>query len=802
MNTAIVVLSSTDVLIEWALYAVLSCCLAGLILIAAIFARAMPQRRGKCRLPGLSQEARVYYDKHGVPHIFSNDFLDAARVLGYLHASDRLFQMEIHRRAGQGRLSEIFGSEFIDTDKIIRVLGLYKLAQSSLSGLSDETRSTLAAYADGVNAFLSTHKRRLPFEMVALRIRPEPWSPVDTVVWGKLMAWQMSRNYLAELNRAELTGTIGAKDAGLFYPDPMRDGPGPAAFVSAHSAADRSYSPDAIGSLIGVANGASNAWVVSGQRTVSRKPLLANDPHLDISCPVLWFLCRIVTPDGWVKGAGVPGIPMILLGQNEHIAWGTTSAMSDVQDLFVETLDPANPTRYLAQGTSLAFESREETVRVRGGPDLKITVRNSRHGPVLSDVVPRLAALAGNKSAIALSFSGLGDCDRTAEAFLKLNRARNWEEFQACLGAYETPAQNMFYADASGNIGLIGLGLVPVRKSGYGLHPVPGSSGEADWSGYVPFERMPRLFNPDVGYIHNANRPVESCRQDIFMGCDWEEPYRAQRIQHFFDTIELHSLNTSADMQADNLSLAARDLLPLLLRATPFSSMGQQAVALISKWDGTMDRNRPEPLIFTGWVQALRRILIDEKTRLRLEHLGPCAASLLKKLVLEHPKWCTRDDNDADPECPACLTRALEEAIVLLSNRRGSDMSKWRWGDEHVSRLSHGFYSRIPILNWFSDLSIGSDGDLYTLNSGSAFQPRRDRPFERKHVPTFRGLYDLADPDQSRFMIATGQSGHIFSRFYGNLTPLWNEVQAITLAGDEIALQRGGATCMRFIPPA
>ncbi len=766
---------------------------------AAIFARAMPRRGGRCGLPGLSQEVRVYYDKHGVPHIFSNDFLDAARVLGYLHASDRLFQMEIHRRAGQGRLSEIFGSEFVDTDKVVRVLGLYRLAESSLAALSDETRATLTAYADGVNAFLSAHRRKLPFEMVALRIRPEPWSPVDTIVWGKLMAWQMSRNYLAELNRAELSRTIGAQDARLFYPDSMRDEPAPAMSGPAH--ADRSLAPDRLDSLIGAANGASNAWVVSGKHTVSRKPLLANDPHLDVSCPVLWFLCRIVTPDGWVKGAGVPGIPMILLGQNEHIAWGTTAAMSDVQDLFVETLDPADPTRYLAQDISLAFESREETIRVRGAPDLKITVRTSRHGPVLSDVVPRVASLAGSTSAVALSFSGLGDRDRTAEAFLKLNRARNWKEFQDCLQVYETPAQNMFYADASGNIGLIGLGLVPTRKSGHGLHPAPGSSGEADWSGYIPFEHMPHLFNPDVGYIHNANRSVEPCRQDMFMGCDWEEPYRAQRIQHFFDTIKLHSLDTSADMQADHLSLAARDLLPLLLRATPSSSMGRQAIALISKWDGKMDKDRPEPLIFTAWVQALRRILIDEKTTLRLEHLGPCAASLLKKLVLEHPKWC-RSDEDADPECRACLTRALEEAVVFLSKRRGSDITRWRWGDEHVSTLSHGFYSRIPILRWLSDLSIGSDGDLYTLNSGSAFQPRQDRPFERKHVPTFRGLYDLADPDQSRFMIATGQSGHIFSRFYGNLTSLWNDVQAIKLAGDEIALQRDSATCMRFIPSA
>ncbi|MGJ4883971.1 penicillin acylase family protein [Bradyrhizobium sp. HKCCYLRH1065] len=799
LNNSFSMPAFTAVVVTGTLCVVGPCFLFGLALVATIFVRAMPRRSGERRLAGLGNEVRIYHDKHGVPHIFSENFQDAARCLGYLHASERLFQMEIHRRAGQGRLSEIFGADFVDTDKIIRVLGLYQLAKTSFAALAPETQSTLSAYADGVNAFLSTHRSKLPFEMVWLRIRPEPWSPIDSIVWGKLMAWQMSRNYLAELNRAELTSRIGTVDAGPFYPDPMRGKTGPSASGGSGGSRGQSDFSDKMGALLGLANGASNAWVVAGERTTGGHPLLANDPHLDVSSPVLWFLCRIVTPEGWVKGAGVPGVPMILLGQNESIAWGTTAAMSDVQDLFVETLDPADTTKYLAQPGSHAFDRHEETIRVRGRPDVKFAIRKSRHGPVLSDAVPRLAALAGSDGVIALSFSGLGDCDRTAEAFLKLNRARNWEEFKDSLRLYETPAQNMFYADVAGNIGVMSLGRVPVRKSEYGLHPAAGSTGDADWSGYVPFEQMPHSFNPACGYIHNANGRPAWCGHDVFMGCDWEEPYRTQRVQQFFDNIRLHSLETSAEMQADILSLAAQDLLPILLRATPSSPLGRQALALLSKWDGTMHKDWAEPLIFNGWMQALRRMLIDDKAKVKLEYVGPCAASLLRKLILEHPKWCASGE-ETDLECRACLTRALEEAMAMLSRRRGSDLTKWRWGDEHISTLSHVFYSRIPIFRSLSELGVGSGGDLYTLNSGGALQPHHDRPFERKHVPTFRALYDLGDPDRSRFMTATGQSGHIFSRFYGNLTPLWNEGESITLAGDELALQREGATLMRFIP--
>ena len=272
-----------------------------------------------------------------------------------------------------------------------------------------------------------------------------------------------------------------------------------------------------------------------------------------------------------------------------------------------------------------------------------------------------------------------------------------------------------------------------------------------------------------------------------------KKSYRARRLQQFFDTIDKHSLDTSAAMQGDILSLAAKDLLPIVAFATPSNERAKQALALLAKWDGAMDKDRPEPLIFDAWMREMRLILINEKTGLPLYEKGPYAATALTSLVKDHPQWCD-GIKGADPDCHATISRALDEALDMLVQRDGADMSKWRWGDEHVAVLTHKLYSHLPLLDRLSDLSVRSSGDFYTLNRGGAHQPSIDHPFERNHAAGYRGIYDLGDPDKSRFMITTGESGHIFSPHYGDLVPLWNDVKAITIAGSEEDLKRRGAS--------
>jgi penicillin amidase len=766
---------------------------------AYVFWRAMPTTSGSEKLAGLSAEVRVWRDAYGVPHIFAASMDDAARALGYLHASERLFQMETQRRGGQGRLAEILGADRVAGDKFVRTLGFYREAESSFLALSPVAQKRLQTYADGVNAFLDSHKDALPPEFLLIGDHPEPWKPADSLVFGKLLALELSNNYEFEILRARLRQKLGPYEAAWMFP-----GMQPGAPITTEPALGATHATgktlkNQIGALIGVSHGASNEWVVAGARTVTGKPILANDPHLGLSAPILWYLVRIVTPEGSVRGGTVPGTPVVLVGQNDSIAWGFTTADTDTEDLFVETVDPSDPSKYLTPDGPKPFETRNETIHVKDGAEVNLTMRTTRHGPILSDASEDVGSLVEPGKAIALAFTGLGDHDTTAEAFMRLNGARNWDEFLDAMRLYQTPTQNVVYADVAGDIGFFSPGLVPLRKSGDGLAPVDGASGDFDWTGTVPFEQLPQLHNPEIGFAFNANNAnVPNNHQPTF-GQDWEEDFRARRIQQFMDTVDKHSLDTSAAMQADTLSLAAKALQPFIATIAPSDERARQAQALLASWDGAMDKDRVEPLIFTALLASLHRILLEEKTGLKMEALGPFAAATLMSLMRDHPSWCDAPGKP-DPDCRKALGRALDEGLALLVKRDGPDMSQWRWGKEHVALLQHNVFSHVPLLDRLSDLSTPSSGGFYTLDRGGAWDPSPERPFARTLGAGFRGLYDLGAPRRSRFMIATGESGHIFSRHYRDLVPLWIDGKSITLTGSEDDLRKAGAAELTFSP--
>ena len=798
---------------------------AGFVLVIAsagpalVFERALPDYSGTASLPGLSADVRVYRDRWGVPHIFAANRDDAARALGYIHASERLFQMETQRRAGQGRLSEIAGPRLLDTDKYIRTLGLYRLAQESFAALPPEAQIHLQAYADGVNAWLAAHERRLPPEFMLTGAVPDRWTPADSIVWGKLMALRLSYNYRVELLRARLLQRLPKDRVEVLFPDaskpvtiePERQlapiaGSGSkrasaesegAQIPSPAAAAPAPRPEDILGSLLGLSQPASNEWVVSGKLTATGKPILANDPHLDLGAPILWYLARIVTPDMTVKGATVPGTPVVLLGQNGDIAWGFTTTNSDVQDLFIETVDPKDPARYLTPDGSQPFETRQETIHVKGEPDVTIRVRVTRHGPVLSDIDRDMQALAGRGKVMALAFTGLGASDTTSEALWLLNEARGKDDILLALKAYQSPPQNIVYASRDGHIGFINPGLLPIRKSGDGRLPVDGASGAFDWIGTAPFDQLPRLSDPEAGFIFNANSAVVPRNFSPSLGSDWAEPFRARRIQELLGEDGPHTLDTSAKMQADHASLAAKDLLPALLALAPSDRQAKEALSLLQGWDGVMDKDRAEPLIFEAWLLEMHRLLLVAKMGDPLREQGPFAAASIAFILNNRAaEWCGSEDKD----CATLKTEALKQALAVLTKRQGEDMKSWRWGRENITLLRHKVYSTIPGLDRLSDLSVESSGDFYTLDRGGGTEGDAVYPFARTHGPGFRGIYDLADPSASRFIIATGQSGHIFSRHYGDLVPLWNEGRSITLAGSEDELKRQGADKLVFRP--
>ena len=776
--------------------AVVALVIVGTVAAAWLFWRAMPSYSGTVNLPGLSAEVRVFRDGYAVPHIFAANMDDAACALGYLHASERLFQMEAGLRLGRGRAAETFGPEFLEIDKFTRTLGVYRRAEASAVALPPAAQKRLQAYADGVNAFLDAHKDALPPEFRLTDFRPDNWKPADSIAWFKLLGLVVSHNQAAL--RAHVAQKLGPDKVSWFFPgaktsDPITTLPKPG---DSHVSADDVEEKTDV--LKGLNTGGSNAWVISGSRTVTGKPILANDPHLGLGAPIVWYLARIVTPDGWVKGATVPAAPIVFLGENDHVAWGFTAALSDVQDLFIETVDPSDPANYLTPDGPKPFETREETIRVKGGADVKLTVRTTRHGPVMSDISDDLASIAAPGKAIAMAFNGLSGRDTSIEAFMRLDAMRSWDDFLAASRLVIAPT-NMFYADTSGDIGFFSAGLVPLRKSGDGLVPVDGASGAYDWVGWIPFDQLPQLHNPSVGFAFNANNAIVLDDHQPTFGQDWDEPFRAQRIQEFMDTIDKHSLETSAAMQTDHLSLVAKEFQPFIARIAPSDERARQAQAMLVNWSGVMDKDRPEPLIFAAFLGSLHRILIEDKAGLKMEAQGPFAATTIISLMTDHPSWCGALDKP-DPDCRRTLGEALDEGLALLVKRDGADMSRWRWGAEHVSLLQNKVYANVPLLDRVSDLSAPSSGDLYTLDRGGGFDAPKDRPFARTLGAGFRGLYDLSDPEKSRFVIATGQSGHILSSHYRDFVPLWNDGKSITLTGSENDLRKAGAQELTLTP--
>ncbi len=509
--------------------------LAGLLALAALglgggylwLRQSLPQIDGEIAVAGLEAPVSVVRDEWAIPQIEAASLRDAIFAEGFVHAQDRFWQMEFQRRLGAGRLAEILGAAALPTDRFMRTLGFYRLAEASLQHLNERTRALLEAYALGVNAWLATRNGPLPPEFLILRHSAiEPWSPADSLVWLRLMALDLSVNYGEELQRAGLAKRLSDEQLADIWPD-YPDG-APVTLVALARALPFRALADALPPAPPPGQG-SNAWVVAGSRTASGAPLLANDPHLGLQAPGVWYLVHLQTPELELTGASLPGVPGIVLGHNGSVAWGFTNTGPDTQDLFVERTDPADPGRYLTPDGSQPFATREEVIRVKDGAPVALTVRATRHGPVISDRLPD-QGLFEPGHVVALAWAALAEDDRTMQALLELNRARDWASFVGAAEHVLAPMQNIFYADTAGHIGLIAPGRVPIRRQGDGRWPVPGWSGEYDWQGWIPFAALPRALDPADGLLFNANNRLVPEDYPYLLAADWEPPYRARRL--------------------------------------------------------------------------------------------------------------------------------------------------------------------------------------------------------------------------------------------------------------------------------
>ncbi len=732
---------------------------AAAVAVVAVLWLTRPGGDLRAAIPGLHAPVAVDFDGDGIPRIRAGDRLDAAAALGFLHARERLFEMDLMRRAASGELAEQVGSQALPVDRFMRTMGVRRRAEADLATLPAATRELLDAYARGVNAWIARRGRWAAPEF-ALLGRPRPWQAVDSLLWGKTMGLYLSSNWQVELARLALGKTMDPARIESLWPGQDEPGRPEAAWradpLLAATATRIAAAVPTFPAPFTLPDQASNAWAVDGRHSVSGAPLLAGDPHLAFGLPSIWYLARVETPGHVLVGATAPGVPMLVIGHNGHVAWSFTTTGADTQDLFVET--SAGDGRYATPDGPQPYVTRTETIHVRGAADVVLSVRETRHGPVVSDIVDT------NGPLLALAMANLMPGDTAASGLVALNEATDVAAAGRAAARISQPVQNLMVADHDG-IALFVTGRVPIRRGGDGSLPAPGADGSHDWTGFASGDALPHYLAPPSGRLVNANDRVAPPDFPVFMGRDNFADWRARRIREMLDSHERHDVADFTAMQVDVQSLFAREALPRLLAVPPPDAVSRKALALLAGWDARMTRDAPQPLILNAWM---RRFADAVLARLGVAQAARAAAAPWPELAARAlspagAAWC-------DGDCAPTLGEALRAAMAELAGRYGGDPAAWRWGAAHVARFEHPLLRLLPWLGRLGGADIASPGDDTTVDRGGFA-----RGFDSIHGASYRGVYDLADLDRSRFVIAPGQSGHVLSRFAGNFAQRWRD---------------------------
>lgn len=780
--------------------------------------QSFPQESGTINLKGLQAEVRLERDRFGIAHIYAYNSHDLAMAQGFVHAQDRFWQMDFWRHIGAGRLSEMFGKKQLETDKYLRTLGWSRVAKLELEQLSESTRKNLQAYAEGVNAYLATHRgSALSLEYAILKLtnpnyQPSPWEPIHTITWGKVMAYDLGRNLEREIERTVLLQTLPlSKVESLFPPYPenlpiiLPDyskekaetlySPAPDLVQKiAPTLATLSSPLAAIADLLGSTSDGvgSNSWVISGKRTATGKPILANDPHLGVQMPSIWYeislhcLNKNNSCPYDVTGFAFPGVPGVIIGHNDRIAWGVTNIGADVMDLFVEKTNPANPNQYEVNGKWVDMQTIPETIQVAGDKPIVQNVRYTRHGPILSDVQPKLQKLSAKSPvdiptnyAIALRWSAL-EPSKLMESIEELDKAGNWQEFRSAASKFDVPPQNLVYADVDGNIGYQMPGKIPIRRQGDGRYPVPGWTDNYEWLGYINFEKLPVSFNPDIGYLITANNPVVDSNYPHVITKDWVYGYRAKAIEKaiasFSDPI---SIDDVGKIQADNLNLHAKKLVPIVLSTSSSNSNLKLALQALKAWNYQLAENQPGAAIFeVFWKHLLADTFHDELPEAYFPTGGDRHMAAVRDLVEQpnHSWWDDKKTAEIERR-DDIFAKAFRESIAELEGTFGKDINKWNWKTLHritFRNQSLGKSDIAPIESLFNRGSFPTSGNGETVNAN---RWKANKSYEVTDIPSMRVIFDLSNLDNTIAVNSTGQSGHAYHQHYDDEIPLWLKVE-------------------------
>ncbi|TKW66199.1 MAG: penicillin acylase family protein [Paracoccus denitrificans] len=782
--------------------------------------RSLPDYDTSYVTPGIGAEVEIVRSTENVPHIFAESDHDAFFALGLAHAQDRLFQMTVLRRAAKGRLAEIYGERAIPADDLVRRMELGRIAREALALQDDRTRAALSAYADGVNQWITTvNERALGRGAPEFFLMPDDisyWEPADSLAILKLYAAATSRQIPAEVLRAELSLAAPERGqdivAGLGEPSmPTYASLFRGARVGGATApAGADWPLDLAGYLVPFSGLSGSSFAAEAQRTTAGQALLANDPQAALTMPSLWYLARLQLRSGDVIGATIPGVPAILSGRSARLAWGIVPAQIDDADIHIEEIQPGDINRYRGADGWQDFTTRQEVIRVRGGQNIPITLRSTENGPLLSGQSFGLATVTPPGHAASLSWTGLSSEDRTMSALIGIMEAADRAAAYTAAEVWGTPAVRLTVADQEG-ISENLVGLVPDRAAEHatlGRMPTPGWVVANHWRGIAQSDARDATEN-GLDLSAGVLPPLQG---DFPLGFDGDTPLREQRLRHLLQGREVHTRDSFIDTQLDVVSPSARSLLPLIgadlwftgepaAPATP-ERQRQEALGLLAEWDGAMSEHLPEPLIYAAWLGALQERLIRDDLGPLADRVRGIQPGFIERVFRNRngaAAWCDIRQSAAVETCPALARQALDQAIYDLTEQYGPDVTSWRWGDVHEAVQVHPALGPIPRLGWIANLRQSLSGGDTTL-ARAPMLATADQPYRPASGSAYRGVYDLADPDSSVFIIASGQSGHPFSRHYDDLAVRWRRGEYITMSLDPELARAAAAGITRLIP--
>ncbi|MEX1276013.1 MAG: penicillin acylase family protein [Bacteroidota bacterium] len=784
--------------------------LALVIFLYYTITKSYPTESGTIRVEGIHAETKIYRDEFGVPHVMAGSEHDAYFAVGYLHAQDRLWQLELVRRAGQGKLAEVLGERALVIDKMFRTLGIWQHAQRLTGELDEGTRVALQSYADGVSSYIATSRGKYPVEFDLLKIDPEPWTVEHSVLVSRLMAWELNYSRWVDIVLGELVERFGSAKAAEIFPSWPEDGIiiVPDALRGRRSASmglDLLKADQAYRSLLGSGGfqSGSNAWAISGSKSVTGKPILANDPHLLFAIPARWYDLHVFAPGLDVAGASIVGTPFVVIGRNRSIAWGVTNAMMDDQDFYVEEVDSIqHPSRYRFNNTWRPVEQRIDSILVKDGRPVLLTSYRTHRGPIIN----RLEESARfSRNLLSMRWTG-HEVSHELRAFYMINRASTWQEFREGLSHFAVPAQNFVYADTSGNIGYSTAGKLPVRKGKTHTLPFPGWTDEFDWKGFVPFEQMPQLTNPPEGFVATANNKIVSDSYPHYLSNLWEPPWRISRITELLRSKPQFSLEDMQGMQFDLLSPHAREVVPIVLKAFQGERVEdadvRMALTYFRNWNFEMGAADVSTTLFqTFFTGMIRNTLEDEMGKELLglyDTLSSIPLSTLTNLMRKGSSPWFDDVTTPQMETMDDIIRlSLHQAIANLKQTLGGELKEWQWGRVHTVEFHHVFGGNELLRPVFNRGPYPIGGSHSTINNGNF---SLGRPFLNNVGPSTRQIFDLADVNNGRAVTPPGQSGQLYHGRYDDQLELWLQGKYRRSVMDPSVIEQAGYDLLLLLP--